>query len=176
MKIRTLLSVSAVAVLFAACTNKKVVPGTYVDLNTGRTINVIADPTTGYAYNADTKKPVYLYVSETDTIFTTGQKVNHMIIPTADGKYEVDGAKVKVDDDKVKIKYADYVKEYDNDSYTIKDGDYKKKVEADGDIKIKDGDYKKKVQADGDVKIKTEDTKTKIEDGKAVTKERKKIL
>lgn len=175
MKIKSIIISAATALTIAACSNKKVEPGTYVDLNTGKSIEVIADPETGYAINAETKKPVYLYVNKTDTIFTTGQRVNNMIIPLEDGKYEVDGAKVKVDDASVKIKYDDYEKEY-GDSYTIKDGDYKMKVEADGDVKIKDGDYKKKVEADGDVKIKTDDTKTKIEDGKAVTKERKKLL
>ena len=175
MRIKALFFITAVALSVAACSNKKVEPGMYVDLNTGDSISVIVDPETGYAINAETKKPVYLYVSQTDTIFTTGQRVNNMIIPLEDGKYEVDGSKIKVDDASVKIKYEDYEREYGQD-YTIKDGDYKKKVEADGDIKIKDGDVKTKISEDGDVKIKTDDTKTKIEDGKAVTKERKKIL
>lgn len=191
---KSITSILGLAMLFAACNNKaKVEPGTYVDLNTGDSISVMADSVTGYAINAETKKPVYLYVDKhRDTIFTTGQKVNNMIIPTADGKYEVDGAKVKVDDEDVKIKYADYKEKYDSDSYTIKDGDYKekgdegdvkikdgdykKKTEADGDSKTKDGDNKTKVSEDGDVKIKTEDTKTKIEDGETVTKKRRKIL
>jgi hypothetical protein len=188
------LIVAGLAILVAACNSKtKVESGTYVDLNTGDSIIVEADSVTGYAINAETRKPVYLYVNhDKDTIFTTGQKVNGMVIPTSDGKYEVDGAKVKVDDEDVKIKYADYKKTYDSDSYTIedgdykekgddgdvkvKDGDYKKKVEADGDSKTKDDDYKKKVSEDGDVKIKTEDTKTKVEDGEVVTKKRNKIL
>ena len=40
----------------------------------------------------------------------------------------------------------------------------------DGDIKIKDGDYKKKIEANGDVKIKDGDTKIKIKDGKKKVK------
>lgn len=186
--------VFGLAIVFAACSKQaKVEEGTYVDLNTGDSITVMPDSVTGYAINAETKKPVYLYVNNNrDTIFTTGQKVNNMIIPIADGKYEIDGAKVKVDDADVKIKYEDYKMAYGDDDYAIKDGDYKEKgedgdvkikdgdykmkSEADGDSKTKDGEYKKKVSEDGDVKIKTEDTKTKIEDGKAVTKERKKIL
>ena len=175
MRIQSLFYFITVASILAACSNKKVEAGKYVDLNTGDSISVIVDPVTGYAINAETNKPVYLYVSETDTIFTTGQRVNNMIIPIDNGKYEVDATKIKVDDASVKIKYEDYEREY-GQAYTVKDGDYKKKVEADGDMKIKDGDYKQKVESDGDVKIKTDDTKTKIEDGEAVTKERKKIL
>ena len=41
-------------------------------------------------------------------------------------------------------------------------GDLKIKSE-DGDYKIKDGDYKKKVEADGDVKIKKGDKTIKID-------------
>ncbi len=158
----------AIAVTFAACNANKVEPGSYVDLNTGDSIEVIADPETGYAYNASTKKPVYLYVNDRqDTVFTTGMVVNNKLIATTDGKYEVDGAKVKVDDEEVKIKYEDYKKKVDGDSYTIKDGDYKIKVDGE-EMKIKDGDYKKKVDGD-EIKIKDGDSKIKIEDG-VVTK------
>lgn len=178
MKMRPIIAVVGIAFFASACKNDGVEPGTYVDLNTGDSVTVVADPTTGYAINSTTKKPVYLYVDNNrDTIFTTGQRVNNMIIPIADGKYEIDGAKVKVDDAEVKIKYEDYKKKYDGDSYTIKDGDYKVKVEGDGDTKIKDGDYKKKIEKDGDIKIKTDDTKTKIEkDGEVTVKKRTKIL
>ena len=159
---------SAAFLLALASCNKgaKVEPGTYVDLNTGDSIMVIADPETGYAINSETRKPVYLYVNnQKDTIFTTGIVVNDKLIASEGGYYEVDETKVKVDDEDVKIKYADYKKKVDGDDYKIKDGDYKLKVEGDGDIKIKDGDYKKKISEDGDVKIKDGDSKTKIEDG-----------
>ncbi len=160
---------AAMILALASCTsNQKIIPGTYVDLNTGDSINVVSDPKTGYAYNAETDKPVYLYVDDNqDTVFTTGMVVNNKLVPTEDGKYEVDGAKVKVDDEEVKIKYDDYKKKVDDGSYKVKNGDYKKKVDGD-EMKIKDGDYKKKVDGD-EVKIKDGDTKIKIEDG-VVTK------
>jgi hypothetical protein len=156
----------------ASCTTKqKVEPGTYVDLNTGDSITVIADPGTGYAINSVTKKPVYLYVNNNrDTIFTTGLVVNDKIYATKDGYYEVDETKVTVDDKDVKIKYDDYKKKVDGDAYKVKDGDYKLKVEKDGDTKLKDGDYKKKVDKNGDIKIKDGDSKTKIEDGEVKKK------
>ncbi|MHB1179234.1 MAG: hypothetical protein ACYCZO_12985 [Daejeonella sp.] len=167
MKTLSTLMISCLLVFFASCTRmNKVQPGTYVDLNTGDSIHVIADPETGYAFNSDTKKPVYLYVNnKRDTIFTTGAVVNNKIIRVNDDYYEIDDAKVTVDDKDVTIKYADYKKKVDGDDYKIKDGDYKLKVDGDGDSKMKDGDYKKKVDKDGDVKIKDGDSKTKIEDG-----------
>lgn len=173
MKTSFKLMSMAFLLALASCNNgTKVEPGTYVDLNTGDSIMVIADPETGYAINSETRKPVYLYVNnQKDTIFTTGIVVNDKLIASEGGYYEVDETKVKVDDEDVKIKYADYKKKVDGDDYKIKDGDYKLKVEGDGDIKIKDGDYKKKISEDGDVKIKDGDSKTKIEDG-VVTKQK----
>ena len=168
MKISSKLVIAALAMAFSSCNNEKVVPGTYVDLNTGDAIHVIADPETGYAINSETKEPVYLYVNDKqDTVFTTGMVVNHKLIALDDGKYEVDATKVKIDDEEVKIKYADYKKKIDGDEIKIKDGDYKKKVDGD-EMKIKMGDYKKKVD-DDETKIKDGDSKTKIEDG-VVTK------
>lgn len=156
-----------VVVLFASCTNKEeVVPGTYVDLNSGDSVQVIVDPVTGYAINSETKKPVYLYVDNNrDTIFTTGVVVNNKINRVDDDYYEIDDTKVIVEDEDVTIKYVDYKKKFDGEDYKVKGEDYKLKVEGDGDSKLKDGDYKKKVEEDGDVKIKDGDSKIKIEDG-----------
>lgn len=167
MKTSFKLMVLGSIMFLASCNNgSKVKPGNYVDLNTGDSISVIADPETGYAINSETQKPIYLYVDNNrDTIFTTGAIVNHKIFATEDGYYEVDNTKVKVDDEEVKIKYADYKKKVDGEDYKVKDGDYKLKVEGDGDMKLKDGDYKRKVESDGDIKIKDGDSKTKIEDG-----------
>jgi hypothetical protein len=157
--------------LMASCNNKtEVVPGTYVDLNSGESIQVIADSETGYAINSETQKPVYLYVdNDRDTIFTTGAVVNNKIVRVDDGYFEVDETKITTEDENITIKYADYKKKFDGDDYKVKGEDYKLKVEGDGDMKLKSGDYKKKVSEDGDVKIKDGDSKTKIEDGK-VTK------
>ncbi len=161
------LFLGGLLLLFASCDNKKKVePGTYVDLNSGDSIQVIADPVTGYAINSETQKPVYLYVNnDRDTIFTTGAVVNNKIVRVNDDYFEVDDTKYTAENEDVTIKYADYKKKFDGDDYKVKDDDYKLKVEGDGDSKLKDGDYKKKVSEDGDVKIKDGDSKTKIEDG-----------
>jgi len=173
MKTSTLFLVGF-AILFASCERtNKVEPGTYVDLNSGDSIQVIADPVTGYAINSETQKPVYLYVNNNrDTIFTTGAVVNNKIVRVNDDYFEVDDTKVTVDvdDEDVTIKYADYKKKFDGDDYKVKGEDYKLKVEGDGDSKLKNGDYKKKVDEDGDVKIKDGDSKIKIEDGEVKRK------
>jgi hypothetical protein len=123
---------------FIGCNDKE----TYVDLETGKTITVVKDSTTGYMINADTREPVGIYVNNKthDTIYgRTGKVINNMVIKTPDGKFTYQ------DENDVKVKV-----EGDGSG----DGDYKKKVEKDGDIKIKDGDTKIKIEADGDKKVK----------------------
>ena len=126
---------------FTGCDNKE----TFVDLETGKTITVVKDSTTGYMINAETKQPVGLYVNTktNDTIYgRTGKVINNLVIKTPDGKYTY------TDESEIKVKV-----EGDGSG----DGDYKKKVDGDGDVKIKDGDTKIKIEADGDKKIKKDD-------------------
>lgn len=115
----------------------------YVDLETGNHIDVVKDATTGYMVNADTKEPVIIYVDtqNNDTIYgKTGKVINDHVFKTEEGKYKY------VSNDDMKP---------DADSYKIKDGDYKKKVEKDGDVKIKDGDTKIKIDGEtGEKKVK----------------------
>ncbi len=119
----------------------------YVDLATGKHIDVVKDSTTGEMVNAETKEPVIIYVDtkSNDTIYgKTGKVINNHVTKTDDGyKYvsnDVDREKVKTDED---------------GSYKIKDGDYKEKVEKDGDVKIKDGDEKIKIDGKtGEEKVK----------------------
>lgn len=61
----------------------------YVDLNTGKRINVIKDTTTGFSVNAETKEPVGAYYdSKTkDTLYgKTGELINNKVL-VRDGKY-----------------------------------------------------------------------------------------
>jgi uncharacterized membrane protein len=61
----------------------------YVDLNTGKRINVIKDTTTGYWINAETKEPLVVYYdSKTkDTLYgKTGEIINNKVI-VKNGKY-----------------------------------------------------------------------------------------
>ena len=134
---------------FTGCDSKD----TYVDLETGKTITVVKDSTTGYMVNADTREPVGIYVNTAthDTIYgKTGKVINNFVVKHPDGKFTYQG------DDEIKITDGDSkIKAEADGDYKIKDGDYKKKVEEDGDIKIKDGDTKIKIEEDGDKKVKT---------------------
>jgi hypothetical protein len=137
----------------------------YIDLTSGKTIRVEKDEETGFMVNAETKKPVYLYVNPAtkDTFYgRTGKKVNKYITVRDNGNYYYD------DDDYV-YKNGDYKLKTDDGDIKEKDGDYKKKTD-DGDVKIKDGDYKVKTDKDGDKKIKSGDTKIKVDDGKVSVK------
>ena len=113
----------------------------YVDPETGQALTLVKDENSGLLVDADTKKPVYIYVDtkKKDTILgATGEVINgHVVL--VDGKYKYDDYKVKREDGE----------------YKIKSGDYKKEVEKDGDITIKDGDKKIKIDGEtGEKKVK----------------------
>ena len=136
-------------VIFVACSDST---GRYVDLNTGESVELVKDEETGLMVNAETKKPVRIYVdTETnDTIWgTSGKVINGSISKNSSGTYIYLG-----DDDD-----SDYKLKRDGAGYKEKVGDdYKKKVEDDGDVKIKDGDTKIKIDAEtGETKVKKDD-------------------
>lgn len=162
---KTLLLLSfIVTTLTWACMQTK---DEYIDLTTGKKVMIEKDKETGYMVNAETRKPVYLYVdvAAKDTFYgRTAKKVNGEIKRKGE-EYQYLG-----DDDYV-YRNGDYKLKVDADGdYKEKDGDYKLKVEADGDFKEKNGEYKKKVEEDGDVKIKSGNTTIKIDDGKKKVK------
>jgi hypothetical protein len=136
------MSITALLLALIGC--KDQTESDYYDLNKGEKVSLVKDENTGLMVDAETKKPVYIYVNNEskDTIYgATGKVINGHIIRLEDGKYKYeDDLKVKLDED---------------GEFKIKDGDYKKKVEADGDTKIKDGDSKKKTDGEtGEVKNK----------------------
>jgi hypothetical protein len=137
MKYTLLTSVGIAAIaLIAGCKNEN---ARYVDPNTGNGLTLVKDASTGLMVDADTKKPVYIYVDtdKKDTIYgATGQVINGKLVVT-DGKYE----------------YADM--EGSSLPAKIQEGDYKEKVDKDGDIKIKAGDDKVKIDGKtGEMKVK----------------------
>lgn len=134
MKKLVVVAIIASAAVWASCDNSN---DRYLDLGTGEKVKLEKDETTGLMVNAETKKPVYIYVDTktNDTIYgSTGKVINGYIV-SVDGKYWYEG------DDEYKLKY----------------GDYKKKVDEDGDIKIKDGDTKTKIDGEtGEKKVKSD--------------------
>jgi len=140
MKINILIA-SVILLITTGCDNKE----TFVDLETGKTITVVKDSATGYMVNAETKDPLGIYVNTAtkDTFYgRTGELINNRLVLTPSGRYTFQDGRTK---EKI-------VNDDENDSNG--DGDYKKKVEKDGDIKIKDGNTKIKIEDDGEKKIK----------------------
>jgi hypothetical protein len=134
MKKILLIAMTGLLVLWTSCNNAD---AHYIDLNTGKTIKLEKDES-GDMINAKTREPVYIYVDTRthDTIYgKNGKIINGHVIRTGDSSYSYD-ADVKTGGE-------------------AKNGDYKIKVEEDGDIKIKNGDSKTKI--DG----KTGEKKTK---------------
>lgn len=136
------LFISITASLLALIGCKDQTESDYYDVNKGEDVSLVKDENTGLMVDAETKKPVYIYVNKKtkDTIYgATGKVINGYTI-LEDGKYKYDDLKVKLDED---------------GDFKLKEGDYKKKTEADGDTKIKDDDTKKKVDGEtGEVKNK----------------------
>lgn len=135
--------VAIAAIGLFSCSDDK---GRYVDLQTGKTIEVEKDEKSGAMVNADTKEALYIYVDtdKKDTIYgPTGEVINGHVVKMDDNKYVYDdGSKLKVEDGEMKYK----------------DGDYKMEVEKDGDITIKDGDTKIKIDGEsGERKVKKDD-------------------
>ena len=110
----------------------QVAPGSYTNLNTGKTVYIVVDPTTGWAVDSITKVPVEFYIDTTgDTLFQTGVVVNHAIMKT-DGKWMLDETKIKRDGDDIKIKYSDGSKvKMDDEDLKIKGEEGKVKVDDD---------------------------------------------
>lgn len=118
-------------------TEAKVIPGSYTDLNSGKTVYIISDPQTGWAIDSISRVPVEFYIDNSgDTLFQSGLVVNNAIMK-ADGKWMLDETKIKRDGDKIKIKFPDGDKiKIDGDNMKIKDEGGKTKIEDDT-IKIK---------------------------------------
>ena len=126
----------------------------YVDLNTGEALSLKKDSTSGLLVNELNGEPIALYVDRTtkDTIYgRTGKVVNGKVIKMQDGKY------VYADTDNGKANSEEYKSERAGDEKKVKNGDYKKIVEKDGDIKIKNGDTKIKIDKTGERKVKHDD-------------------
>lgn len=137
----------------------------YIDLATGDT--VVLREENGKMVNEKTGKPVQLYVNTRnhDTILAEKDKVvNNHIDRKGDTYYVMAGTdeeyKIKIEGDEYKLKSddGDYKYKREGNGYKVKHGDYKKKVEKDGDVKIKNGNVKIKIDGKtGERKVKVDD-------------------
>lgn len=134
---------SATVFIISSCTSDK---DRYINLSTGKAIEVEKDNVTGAMVDKSTKEPIYIYVDTKtkDTIYgKTGEVINGHVVLGNDKEY--------VYDDDVKV-------DVDPNSVEYKDGDQKVEIEKDGDIKIKDGDSKVKIDGEtGERKVKKDD-------------------
>jgi hypothetical protein len=146
--VKTILTAITAAIVWMACSDSK---NRYVDLATGEPVELVKDENTGLMVNAQTHKPVRMYVDTRthDTIWgKDGKVINGSVSRSGDGGYVYSNAG--------DIDEADHKVKTDKDgSYKVKAGDYKKKVDDDGDIKIKNGDRKIKIDGEtGERKVK----------------------
>ena len=139
-KLVSVLSAGLLLGMVTGCSESK---GRYLNLSTGKTIEVEKDVKTGYMVDKDSREPLYIYVDtkKDDTIYArTGEVINGHVYLDDNNKYVFDG------DEKLKL----------DDGVTYKDGDYKVKIEKEGDMKVKNGDRKVKTDEDGERKVKND--------------------
>ena len=147
---QTFICMAALLMLsWQACNNAG---SRYVDVNTGKALNLKKDPKTGLMVNKETGKPASIYVDKQsgDTIYGRTGKVINGRISKKEGRY------VYLDDE-----------ENRGSSVSASGGNNNIEVKrTEDEVKIKSGDYKKEVEKDGDVTIKTiknGDTKIKVD-------------
>ena len=145
---------------------------TFIDLNTGDTLDYWFDTEKKTIMNRTTGVPVEFYVNTNtrDTVYGRGRfVVNGLLLQGEDGKWKFDETKVKIDKDELKIKDGNRKLKIDGDDVKVKEGGKKVKLE-DGEGKVKDGDTKAKVDKE-QMKVKDEQGKAKYKEDKTKIKE-----
>ena len=145
---------------------------TYIDLNSGDTLDYWFDSEKKTVMNRSNNQPVEFYINTHtgDTVYGRGRFViNGLLLRGEDGKWKFDESKVKIDKDELKIKDGNRKLKIDGDEAKVKEDG--RKIKLDGDEgKIKDGKTKAKVDKD-EMKVKDEQGKTKIKEDKTKIKE-----
>lgn len=147
---------------------------TYIDLNSGDTLDYWYDTDKKIVMNRTTNLPVDFYINTTtlDTVYGRGRfVVNGLLLQGEDGKWKFNEDKVKIDGDELKIKDGSRKLKIDGDDIKIKDGGRKIKSEK-GEAKIKDRDNNIKAKVnDKEMKVKDEDGKAKYKENKTKIKD-----
>jgi hypothetical protein len=148
---------------------------TFIDLNSGDTLDYWYDTDKKAIMNRATNMPVEFYINTYtgDTVYGRGRfVVNGLLVQDANGKWKFDENKVKIDGDELKIKDGKRKLKIDGEDIKIKDG--KNKIKGDEkEAKIKDGDIKAKSN-DEKLKVKDEQGKAKYDKEGTKIKEKKK--
>lgn len=125
----------ALLILIAACSENK---DRYIDLRSGKAVQLDKDAI-GRWVDAETRQPVYIYVDtkKHDTVYgKTGEVINGQVV---------------LGDDNV------YWFKADLNPAPLVEGESKRKVEDDGDIKMKTDDRKIKIDGEtGEKKVKND--------------------
>src|SRR5215203_1198658 len=117
---------------------------TYIDLNSGDTLDYWYDTDKKIVMNRTTNVPVDFYINTYtgDTVYGRGRfVVNGLLLQGEDGKWKFDETKVKIDKDELKIKDGKRKLKIDGEDIKIKDGNKKLKSEG-NEAKVKDGNTK----------------------------------
>lgn len=124
---------ASAAVIFVSCASKE--KGAFVDLRTGKEINIERDMSSGAWVNSKTGEPVYIYVDKekNDTIYGKSGIVINGHVVQSDGKWW-----------------------YDQDLDNTPDVGHKVKVESDGDTKVKFDNGQKVKLDDNEKKVKND--------------------
>ena len=150
----------------------EVVSYTFIDLNSGDTLDYWFDTEKKTIMNRTNGVPVEFYVNTYtgDTVYGRGRfVVNGLVLKGEDGKWKFDESKVKIDKDELKIKDGNRKLKIDGDEIKVKEGG--KKVKLDGDEgKMKDGNTKAKTDQEK-MKVKDEQGKAKYKEDKTKIKE-----
>jgi hypothetical protein len=141
-------AIVALAALVQSCNTSD---NRYIDLNTGKTVHLEKEASSGLLVDTATKKHVKLYVDTKsgDTIWgRTGEVVNGKVhrIKRDNGEYTFTYGDDRSADEP-KSERSSGTDQHDGE-HKVKNGDYKKEVEKDGDVIIKDGN--KKIKIDGE--------------------------
>ncbi len=142
----------------------------FVDLATGKQVNLVKNQANGIMYNPESQRPIYIYtnVNTKDTLYgRTGAVINGHVLKQTNGTYVYAGDSAYIfsnGDYRLRKESDNYKRRFDSDGDVILTGEnFKKKTEIDGDVKIKDGDSKVKIEGDGVLKVKDGNYKKKID-------------
>jgi hypothetical protein len=121
----------------------------YIDLRTGQPVDLYYSPKNNRTYSMVTNEPVDYYVNLAtgDTVYGRGRYiVNNYLVRSADGMYNLDDKRIKMDKNDIKMKDGTMKLKMDKGKMKMKDADGKWKMDKDNS-KMKTGDMKMKTDS-----------------------------